>query len=152
MFENKQQKSGRGEKAILTIAIAIVMVFAYLLYDDSLLFPRNNQNNLTPIGSIVLSREDVRQKNSNSFLWNPVKKEEVVYLGDSIFTGANSEAFIQLDEGSEIKLQPNSLIVLNREGNQMKLDFKFGSFKGQLKKELALNLGTNCDPVALSGE
>lgn len=62
-------KFNRTDKAILILAIAIMCVFSYFLYDDSFLF-QNRESRNAKIGFINLAENDVRLRASDSFTWN----------------------------------------------------------------------------------
>ncbi|HEY8269746.1 MAG TPA: FecR family protein, partial [Pseudobdellovibrionaceae bacterium] len=118
----------------------ILLVLSYFLYDDSLLFPSELQKQ-TPIGIIGSSNKDVRKKNIKDFVWLPGNQKDQVYEQDSIFTGDDSQASIQLSDGSVIKIEENSLVNLNTKNGQMQLDLRFGQFAGNGKTPLHIKTG-----------
>lgn len=118
----------------------ILLLLLYLLYDDSLLFPSEN-NTEPPIGTISSSDNDVRRKNSGNFVWLPGNKKDQIYNRDSIFTGDGSKAAIQLNDGSLIQIQENSLVNLNLKNGQMELDLRFGQFVGNGNSTLRVKSG-----------
>ncbi|MGE0633731.1 MAG: hypothetical protein AB7O96_15060, partial [Pseudobdellovibrionaceae bacterium] len=59
MFE----QSRTTERLIFFFAAVIFCVLAYFLYDDSWLRKQNNNANLTTIGNVLESHDDVRVKN-----------------------------------------------------------------------------------------
>src|SRR5690606_8140669 len=103
----------KTEKIIFGIALGLLVAFSYFLYDDSLLFPKSNTQSLELIGNVSFSQNDVRRKNLDSFSWLPASRKDGVFQNDSIYTGERSEAIISLQDGSQIRIQPNSLINLN---------------------------------------
>jgi len=118
----------------------IVLVLSYLLYDDSLLFPPEI-NNEPAIGELTTSANDVRRKNNGDFIWIPGNKKDQIYNRDSIFTGDGSQADIQLKDGSLIHIQENSLVNLNLKNGQMQLDLRFGQFVGQGNSTIHVKTG-----------
>lgn len=69
----------KTEKTIFTLALLVLVIFTYFLYDDSLIFPRESTSNLQPIGDISASSNDVRRKNIESFSWMPASKTDQVF-------------------------------------------------------------------------
>lgn len=118
----------------------VLLLLSYLLYDDSLLFPKNKSNE-PPIGMIAKSDNDVRRKNSDNFIWIPGNKKDEVYNKDSIFTGDKSQAAIVLNDGSTIQIQENSLVNLNMKNGQMQLDLRFGQFSGNGNTPIHIKTG-----------
>lgn len=118
----------------------ILLLLSYLLYDDSLLFPPDT-NNEPAIGVISTSANDVRRKNNGNFVWLPGNKQDQIYNRDSIFTGDGSQAAIQLNDGSLIQIQENSLVNLNLKNGQMQLDLRFGQFVGNGNSKIHVKTG-----------
>ncbi len=127
---------------ILGGSTAILLLLSYLLYDDSLLFP-SEFHDQPPIGIISSSDKDVRRKNTNNFIWLPGNKKDQIYNQDSIFTGDGSQAAIQLNDGSLIQIQENSLVNLNLKNGQMQLDLRFGQFVGNGNSPLHIKTGND---------
>ncbi|MGZ3797571.1 MAG: FecR domain-containing protein [Pseudobdellovibrionaceae bacterium] len=127
----------------------ILLILSYFLYDDSFLFPSTSSQQI-PIGMISSSKKDVRKKNISNMIWLPGNKKDQVYDQDSIFTGEDSEASIQLNDGSVLQLQENSLVNLNTKNGQMQLDLRFGQFAGNGKT--LLHFKTTNDEYTLKGK
>lgn len=140
---------GKTEKSILSIALLILLAFSYFLYDDSLLFPKDQNNQLELIGAVAVSQNDVRRKNLDTFSWVPASKKDKVYQNDSIYTGDRSEASVQLQDGTQIKIQPNSLITLNLKNGQMNLDLRYGNLVGTLAQGSSLTVKSGNDEFKL---
>lgn len=120
------------ERAILGAALAALLVFSYLLYDDSLLFGQAETSHLQEVGSITRIDNDVRRKNQTNFTWLPASNSQVVFQNDSIFTGDRSQAVITLADGTNLTIEPNSLITINLNDGQMSLDLKYGQLESDL--------------------
>ncbi|WP_413291015.1 FecR domain-containing protein [Bdellovibrio sp. HCB337] len=129
------------DRIILSGSVVILLALSYLLYDDSLIFPKNTSNEPL-IGTISSSNNDVRRKNSGNFIWLPGNKKDQVFNKDSIFTGDGSEAQIQLSDGSVIQIQENSLVNLNLKNGQMELDLRFGQFTGNGNSPIRIKTGS----------
>ncbi|WII73801.1 FecR domain-containing protein [Bdellovibrio sp. 22V] len=143
---------GQTEKIIFACAMVALMVFSYFLYDDSLLFPKNVNGKLELIGDVAISQNDVRRKNLDTFSWVPASRKDYVYQNDSIFTGDRSEATIQLQDGTQIKIEPNSLITLNLKNGQMNLDLRYGNLTGELAKGASLTIKSGTEEFKLEAK
>lgn len=131
----------KTDRIILGGSLVILVVLSYLLYDDSLIAPPQDHGHLQAIGAISFSDNDVRRKNSGNFVWLPGNKKDQVFNEDSIFTGDRSQASIQLNDGTLIQIQENSLVNLNLKNGQMELDLRFGQFVGDGKAPLRVRTG-----------
>lgn len=143
---------GRTEKTIFLFAVAMLLAFSYFLYDDSLLFPKANTGKLELIGDVSISQNDVRRKNLDTFSWVPASRQDKVFQNDSIYTGDRSEATIRLQDGSEIKIQPNSLITLNLKNGQMNLDLRYGNLTGELAQGASLTVKSGGEEFKLESK
>ena len=90
----------------------LAMVGVYLLYLDF--------SDLGPIGAgPVLGKIQkcdlrVRRKTNQSYIWSNAEPNESLFLRDSIQTGQQSSALVELSDGNQIELGENSLIVIDR--------------------------------------
>lgn len=142
---------GKTEKTILSVALMVLLAFSYFLYDDSLLFPKAHNDKLELIGDVATSQNDVRRKNLDTFSWLPATRTDAIYQNDSIFTGDRSEAMIRLQDGTQIRIAPNSLITLNMKNGQMNLDLRYGNLTGELSKGSALVIKSGNEEFKLEG-
>ncbi|MGZ3779671.1 MAG: FecR domain-containing protein [Pseudobdellovibrionaceae bacterium] len=143
---------GRTEKIILACAMTVLMVFSYFLYDDSFLFQKPNNNKLELIGNVSLSQNDVRRKNLDTFSWLPASEKDKVFQNDSIFTGDRSEALIRLQDGTQIKIQPNSLITLNLKNGQMNLNLRYGNLVSEIAQNSSLTITSGTEEFKLENK
>ncbi|MES3038240.1 MAG: FecR domain-containing protein, partial [Bdellovibrionota bacterium] len=141
----------RIDRSIFTAAAVLLLLFSYFLYDDSFLFSGGAESNQEQVGTIKTLRNDVRRKNQETFSWSPALAEQNVRHLDTIFTGDNSEANIQLNDGSVIKLKPNTLVTINMRDGQMSLDLKYGDLVGEFSKDSQLNLMVNGESQTING-
>ncbi|MFS4457532.1 hypothetical protein [Bdellovibrio sp. HCB2-146] len=131
---------GRTERLIFVSALCMLLAFSYFLYDDSLLFPKQNSGQMELIGDVAISTNDVRRKNLDTFSWIPAGKKDKIYQSDSIYTGDRSEAIIRLEDGTQIRIEPNSLITLNLKNGQMNLDLRYGNLTGEIASGASLTV------------
>lgn len=122
----------RLDQFIFAGATVLLIMLSYLLYDDSMLFPRRSPEELQKIGQVGRSDNDVRLKSATDFTWVPAQKEEKVFAMDSVFTGERSSTLIELDGGSTLELGENSLITLTMVDGQLQLDLRFGEISANL--------------------
>lgn len=73
------------------------------------------------IGVVAKSKNDVRKKTIGSFSWNPTDIETQISENDSIFTNSNSQAFIKLENESEVTISEQSLIHFESQ-NSLKIE------------------------------
>ncbi len=134
-------KLNEFEKRLLAFCSLVILLFSYLLYDDSLFFSERSSLS-SPIAELIEKRDDVRLKSSESFSWLPAHSQDKLYAFDSVFTGEHSSATIKLDDGSIFQIDNQSLIVLSMYEGKLVLDLKSGSLSGNLSHGSDLLLKT----------
>ena len=139
------------EKRLLTFCCLVIVVFSYLLYDDTLfLEARNSQNE--KVAQLITKKQDVRVKSSDQFSWMNAREQDSLYAYDSLFTGENSTAILQLNDGSNLQIDGQTLIVLAYENGQLVLDLKSGSLSGSLNLSSKLLVRTKDGLEKLNGK
>lgn len=147
MFKNLS----RIDQIILSVAGSLLLLFSYFLYDDRLLFEPLTGTKSSSIGQIYHLENDVRHKGLDSFSWYPATKAETLYQQDSIFTGENSQASLQLEDGSLIHIRENSLITLNLKQGQFQLDLKYGDLISEVKENQNIQIKSGTEEYEVKG-
>lgn len=127
------------------------MVFSYLLYDDSL-FTESRTSQNEKVAQLITKRQDVRVKSSDQFSWVNAREQDQLYAFDSLFTGENSTAVLQLNDGSQLQIDGQTLIVLSFENGQLVLNLKSGSLSGTLDSSSKLLVRTKDGLEKLKGQ
>lgn len=140
------------EKLILMVAVICLAGLLYLLYDDSLLVDTLSDNSGDAIGKVVPLANDVRYKRNQEFQWLTVRKSRNISWGDGVFTGKNSQARVELKNGSLVTLQENSLIVFTPNKKELTLDLKFGTVKSQIAENQNLKIEVDGETLNLAGK
>lgn len=138
----------KTDKIILSVSSLIILIYSYLLYDDSFLFNQESSS-YQQVGILAQSKNDVRRKAIESFLWAPAKKEQSLHEKDSIFTGVGSTAELMLQDGSIIKLEENSLVTLSLKEGQLELNLKYGEVQTDLKEVSKLQIKSDQDNITI---
>lgn len=139
---------------LLRLAMFGILIFAIMLNLDLWFSSSQYDGSESFLGSIVKARRDVRKKVRDGYAWLPLNESEVVNSGDSIFTGSDSTAIIKFETGVVLHVDPDSLIVLEKQKSSVKLDLKFGQLKGSTtsEKNSNLQLSINNQEMDLKGE
>lgn len=143
-------KLNKIERRLFVLCCLLIVVFSYLLYDDSLLFSKREMKD-APVAELIDKNSDVRLKVSDSFSWIPARTPEKLFPFDSLFTGDNSTAILKLDDGSILRIDGQSLIVMSMYQGQLVLDLKSGSLSGDLSQNSKLLLKTKAGFQSLKG-
>lgn len=146
-------KGFKGDAILIGISILGILILSFLLYDDSIIFRNNLKSKAKVLGKISTGNSDVRRKYMDNFAWLPIEDLAEVFLGDSIFTGDNSKALIKLIGGANISIEPQSLIVLSMNEENLMLDLQFGSMDAELLSEKSnINIKMGNEEVILKGD
>ena len=117
--------SHKSDIFAVAASMVSVLVFSFLLYSDI------NRNLLAKdakqIGTISFKKKTAMRKYSNQAIWGSIDQNSPVYNNDSIKTEEDAEAVVHLDDGTEIGMEENSLILFSKDQNKFDIDFKQGS-------------------------
>ena len=143
-------KLNKIERRLFILCCLVILVFSYLLYDDSILLAKRESQD-APVAELIEKQKDVRLKISESFSWISARTPEKLYPFDSLFTGDSSTAILKLSDGSTLRIDGQSLIVMSIYQGQLVLDLKSGSFSGDLSTNAKLLLKTKDGYQTLKG-
>jgi hypothetical protein len=144
-------KFNKTDRVILAVSTLIVILYSYFLYDDSFLF-NSESSSYKQIGVLSLSANDVRRKPVESFLWSPAKSQQTLHEKDSIFTGEKSKAEVLLNDGSVIKLEENSLVILSMREGDLELNLKYGEIQTELKNLAKLQIKSDKENLVIEND
>jgi hypothetical protein len=109
--------------------VSILAVLGYLLYID--LTGQSGPGNTKQIGKIVARRNIAERKYSTQVIWNEVFKNSKLYNFDTVRTADQSETVIRLNDGTEITLSENSMILLSLSEKEVDIKFMQGTINAK---------------------
>ncbi len=141
----------RRDRAVVLIALLILIFVTYLLVTDQNVISFEQAYKGDLIGQIFPRGSDTRQKHPTSYTWDKVASPKQIFEGDSIYTGSDSTAQINLDDGTTIQVQPESLIVVTKTSkNSFSLDLQFGRVETVIAE--STKIGTDGNSFSLKGQ
>ncbi|MFW5862384.1 MAG: FecR domain-containing protein [Spirochaetota bacterium] len=117
----------------LIVLGAAAILFGLLLYHD--MSASINMSGGKKIGEIQFTSKTAQRKYANQVIWERVSSNTPVFNGDSIRTAGFSEAVINLQDGTEISLHENSMVLLSVTERKMAVDFSRGSMTVRKRKK-----------------
>jgi hypothetical protein len=141
----EESKWSKKEVRLILFAAAVAVACMFLLSNDHLILGWG-KNSSAKIGTISSVERDVRQKSSNLFSWKNLKGPSPLHLGDSIFTGDQSQTEIILTSGDRIVLGPNSLVTFQGSNGQLELNLTYGNIISQSKPSGTLKIKQTEEP------
>lgn len=138
------------DNTIIAAALVALAVSAFFFMRDDQGF--SNREELQPVGKFSTYRNDVRRRIETGLAWGTVSKNDVVYEGDSIFTGDDSETRIALDGGGYIVVAPKSLVVIRSKSRKLEVDLQYGSLQGKVAGEQGLLIKQGADSKEIQGQ
>lgn len=144
------------DRFVVAVATVSAGVSGYLSVDDSILFKFANSElaQLEPVAQVKNVQQDVRRRLPFDFSWFPLQNDVQVYNGDTIFTGADSNADIVLNDGTVLSLDQKSLVVIKTQPNGSPIiDIQSGTVVSDLPEssEKRVELKVRGKPVQIKG-
>ncbi len=125
----KSLKKINSDHIAIGVTAVIVAVFSLLLYLD---FTRKvDVGEAEKIGTITFKKKVAQRKYSGQVVWEDIEQNSPVFNFDSIRTADISEAVIHLEDGTDINIDENSMILLALEKNAINIDFTQGSISAK---------------------
>lgn len=129
---------------IIIVSLGILAISIFLQFNDFSWSTHEGLKQLNkPIGIVIQKINDVRQKNTTSFAWIKPKVQDPIYEGDSIFTGTGSVVKLQTENGGEITLEEQSLMLLKSSKNELELELTYGGFSGKITEGKKIVISEN---------
>lgn len=126
-----------SDRNIAIVTLLLILLFSFLLFNDRV-FDQFSERKGRQIGVLVRKERDVRYRLREKLAWTKPEVSQPVLAGDAIYTGDMSEAEIHLQDGSILKVESQSLVVIDFKGDVPSLDLQSGSVSGQLAGTLEL--------------
>jgi len=94
---------------IIALCLALMGYSLYLFRND--LYQTINQQNVQPVGTITIRNNTVQRRLAKRVLWDRLRVESPVYLGDIIRVAEQSAATLNVEE-YQIDIEENTLIFI----------------------------------------
>ncbi len=120
----------KGERLFLLFLLLLTAAAGVFLWFD---FNRRlDAGDAEIVGRLVIKRNTAERRYSAQVVWESLGNSFPLYNKDTIRTGTDSEAQIVLNDGTQIDIEENSMIVLNIAQNQeASIEFAYGSLQAQ---------------------
>ncbi len=124
-------------RSLIALVISMTGVFLsyYFLYPDS--GENHSRTKLIVMAKVISVLNDVKKQGIDKFVWEPIRKGDLLYLGEKIKTSPNSSSKIEfVDNGAMIDIEPDSLIVVNKNNQKLSLQVVEGSLFVSSNKDI----------------
>ncbi len=138
----------RKDYLIIIAGTAVITSFSILYYRD--ITTKVQAGSSEVVGTIKYKRKTAERKYTGQVIWEGLEYDIPVYNNDSIRTADQSEALVRLKDGTEIKLNENSMILLSLNKNQVNIEFDRGSISTSSSETAGNNKDLNIKSGAAS--
>ncbi len=128
------------DRVVLVVASITLAITSFLLLTDQYFRTLIDSGELKVVAYTLEQSDDVRRRLDSEVVWFPIRHDERVFQGDSIFTGDESHARIQIKGGGELKIQPRSLVRIFVSEEQPTVSLQHGQFTAKLEKNSVLRV------------
>lgn len=140
----------RSDQLIFAVAFVGLLAFSYLTAHESILFTSKEKVDAPVFGKLITANNDVRHKATKQFQWKPAKSSSQIHIGDSLFTGPDSKAQVEIAGGTRLDVGPNSMVFFDKSADKLTLNLEFGKIDGRLSGAGGMRLKVGTDLVDLS--
>lgn len=114
-----------NEKRIVPFLFLLLVIFSFLLYRNITKRVKESENPVVGVISFKVNR--VQRKFDGEVVWESIPTQAVIRNRDTIRTEKLSEAVLTLEDGTEIEIGENSMIVVDFSDKKYNLNFAYGS-------------------------
>ena len=104
------------------------------------------------IAHIEKLTNDVKRQRKGNYLWENLRLGDVVFQGDRIRTGDQSQTVVKLKDSSLINVEQNSLVLMDTQSERVSLNMLEGRIFVKAETEQSLDLQAGGEKIALDGE
>ena len=108
---------------MLAVGLAIMAVSAFFLVREG----GSGVGSSGPIGRITFRYRVAQRRASDRVVWDDVRPGSALYNNNFVRTDRGSEAIVELDNGTRIELDPDSMVVLQIKRGRTSIDLHRGS-------------------------
>lgn len=118
-------------KFIVSFLFSLIFLFSGLLCHDHRASALKNDNEV--LGYITYKTRTIKRRSDSAVVWYDVENRQPLTRRDTIRAEELSNAVVTLNDGTELRIGENSMVVLDFSGKSIKLDFKYGSIQSRRK-------------------
>lgn len=135
-------------------AMALSSLLAVLLYryEKWFLDPQiRRQEPREAVAKIQSLKNETKRRYSGSLTYIDVNAGESIYLGDTLFVSESSQLELKLPTGATLRLGSMTLVLVDKENNQIKFIMNNGEINATLGKEEMMRFEVNEELVTIQG-
>ncbi len=119
-------------KFIICFLISVALLFSGLLCYDHHASTIYYENEI--LGYITYKTRVIKTKADSTVVWYDVEDKQPITRRDTIRAEELSNAVVTLNDGTELRIDENSMVILDFSDKNIKLDFKYGSIQTKRKE------------------
>jgi hypothetical protein len=120
-------------KFIISFLVSVALLFSGLLCYDHHASTIKNENEI--LGYITYKTRVIKTKADSTVVWYDVEDKQPITRRDTIRAEELSNAVVTLNDGTELRIDENSMVILDFSDKNIKLDFKYGSIQTKRKEK-----------------
>lgn len=155
-MEEKKYKSSTFDLITICFLTCIGALSFYLYLNEKILidffFRNDNEGEIHYVASVESLKGNLRYKLRNDLLWTPVVAEDKLENHSEVFASADTNASIELNDGSTIDLSPHTHVIISLGRGQVKIKLVDGELKVSSEKNVSLSLANGTEIEAGKGK
>lgn len=154
-IENKSRASKFDRFTIVFLA-ALGAASFYLYLNERLLieqlFRGNGEGKIEYVAEVKNLKGNLRYKLKNDLLWMPIDTKDLLENHSEVFASAETNAAIELNDGSKINLGPHTHVLIDLGRNEVKIKLVDGELDIQSNRNVAVALSNGTQIQAGKGK
>ncbi|MBN1495453.1 MAG: FecR domain-containing protein [Spirochaetes bacterium] len=124
-------KSLKTDRLIPLVTICMIALFSFMLYAD--FTGQFTRSRAEAIGVLTYEKRTAQRRYAEEVVWEGIDRNETVYNCDYLRTMEDSGAIVRLDDGTDIEIDENTLVLVCRTKQGVDIDLDQGSIAARRK-------------------
>jgi len=124
-------KSLKTDRLIPLITLCMIALFSFMLYAD--FTGQFTRSRTEAIGVLTYEKRTAQRRYAEEVVWESIDRNETVYNCDYLRTMADSGAIVRLNDGTDIEIDENTLVLVCRTKQGVDIDLDRGSIAARRK-------------------
>lgn len=112
---------------MIPFLLFLLLLFSGLLFYEFRKMRKSGTGEI--IGTVTYKTRAVRVKADSTVVWQEIEQKQPLSRRDTIQSLEQSDVLITLNDGTQLKIEENSMVILDFTENKMNLDFRYGSIR-----------------------
>lgn len=138
----------KTDRLVPLVTISLIILFSFMLYAD--FTGSHSRSREDEIGTLAYEKRIAQRRYAEEVVWESIDRDARVYNCDYLRTTEGSGAIVRLDDGTDIEMDENTLLMVCRSKEGVSIDLDSGSIATRKKQgDRAMKISSRYASIAV---